>query len=96
MGLQIFDGRKVVAAAGTAVTITSATLAVFWVVFTAETDNTGIIALGGSTVVAAQTTQRGLLLLAGESSPPMFDADLNLTYIDATVTGDGVSYAYLV
>lgn len=86
------DGRKVVAAAGTAEALASSTSCKA-VLITAETDNTGIIAVGGSNVVAAQATRRGTPLQAGESAMlPV--SDLALVYLDTTVNGDGVTFSY--
>ncbi|MDQ2084703.1 hypothetical protein RA307_31365 [Xanthobacteraceae bacterium Astr-EGSB] len=86
------DGRKVVTAAGTAEALAVSTVAKF-VEITAETDNTGIIVVGGSTVVAALATRRGRPLLPGESTTLPI-SNLSNVYIDATVSGDGVTYVY--
>jgi len=95
MAFQIGDNRKVVTTAGTAEALEASFHEVQWVIIQAETDNTGIIAVGASTVVAAQGTQRGMTLFAGESTPPLPLVDLNKLYINATVSGDGVNYVYL-
>ena len=89
----IGDGRQTVAAAGTAEALAASTTAKV-VFITAETDNTGVIAVGGSTVVAALATRRGTPLLAGDSGVLEID-DLADVYIDATVSGEGVTYTYL-
>lgn len=89
----IGDNRKVVASAGTAEALAAST-ACKSVVITAETDNTGTISVGGSTVVAALGTRRGTPLGAGESVAIDID-NLSKVFIDATVTGDGVTYTYL-
>lgn len=89
------DGRKVVAAAGTAEALVSTTTPVNWVIITAETNNTGVMTVGASTVVATVLTRRGTVLLAGESV--LIEAvDLLNIYLDATVTGDGVTFLYVV
>ena len=89
----IGDGRQTVTTAGTRVALASSTAAKI-VIITAETDNTGVIVVGGSTVVAALATRRGTPLLAGDSVTLEVDdlADVNL---DSTVSGDGVTYTYL-
>lgn len=88
------DGRKVVAAAGTAEALSSTTVVVTWIIVTAETNNTGVMTVGASTVVASLTTRRGIPLLAGESM--LLEAvDIASIYLDATVTGDGVTYLYV-
>ena len=89
----ISDGRKVVATAGTRETLTAPTPAKL-VIITAETDNTGYIVVGGTTVVAALATRQGIPLNAGDSITLEIDdlADVNL---DSTVSGDGVTFLYL-
>ncbi len=89
----VLDNRKVVASAGTAVALAASTTAKL-VIITAETDNTGVITVGGSTVVASLSTRRGTPLLAGDSVALEID-NLADVYIDATVTGDGVTFTYL-
>ena len=89
----IGDGRKVVTTAATAEALASSTT-VRYVVITAESDNTGTIAVGGATVVAALSTRRGIPLTAGESIGFPID-NLADVYIDSTVNGDGVTFIYL-
>ena len=89
-GDTLGEGRKVVASAGTAEALgTSATIKE--VLITAELNNTGVICVGGSGVIAAEATREGTPLELGES---MRIATNNLAniYIDSTVNGDGVTY----
>ncbi len=88
----IGDDRKVVTTAGTRVTLASSTTAKS-VVITAETDNTGVIVVGGTTVVASLSTRRGTPLNAGDSITIPCD-NLNDINLDATVSGDGVTFTY--
>lgn len=90
----IVDGRKTIAAAGTAERIATTALPCRELVITAETDNTGYVVVGGSTVVAALGTRRGTPLSAGQSFV-MSIADLSLVYFDVTVSGDGFTYTYM-
>ena len=60
----------------------------------AQTDNTGVIAIGGSGVDATIATGTGVALYAGEVIPLELD-NLADVYIDATVSTDGVRYTYL-
>jgi hypothetical protein len=95
MSITRGDGRKVVTTAGTAEAVgTAITGGISEVIVTAETDNTGVIVVGGSTVVAALATRRGTPLLSGESIV-MKVHNISEVYIDATVTGDGVTYQYV-
>lgn len=85
------DGRKTVTAAGTAERLVSSTTPAAGVIITAETNNTGVMTVGDSTVVAAVGTRRGTPLYAGESvSFPI--SDLYDVYLDTTVNGDGVTF----
>ena len=88
----IADGRKVVTVAGTAEALASST-ACKLITITAETDNTDIVVVGGSTVVAALATRRGIPLYPGDSYELGID-DLSDVYIDALVSGEGVTYTY--
>lgn len=90
----ITDGRKVVAAAGTAEALTSSRTGVSYVIITAETNNTGVMAVGASTVVAAVGTRRGVPLSAGDSLS-LGAVNLADVYIDAAISGDGVTYVFL-
>jgi len=89
---SVGDGRKVVASAGTAEALAAST-ACQKVDIQAELDNTGIIVVGGSTVVAAAGTRRGIALRAGDSYEFEID-NLADIYIDATVNGEGVTFTY--
>lgn len=91
----LVDGRKTVTAAGTAEAFSSTALLVDWIIIMAETNNTGVVTVGASTVVAAVATRRGIPLSAGDVIT-MQAVDLLYTYIDSTVNGDGVTYLYRV
>lgn len=87
----VTDGRKIVTSAGIRVPLASST-ACKEVVITAETDNTGIVAVGAaSTVIAALATRTGIPLNAGDSIVLQTDnlADVGL---DSMVSGDGVTF----
>lgn len=90
----IGDNRKVVTTAGTAVALAAST-AIKRVYVQAETDNTGIIVVGASTVVASQATRRGICLNAGDVIAIEID-NLADVYIDSSVNGDGVTFTYFV
>ena len=88
----IGDGRKVTVTAGTRLALAAST-AIKQVVITAETDNTGYVVVGGSTVVAALATRTGVPLNPGDSVALEID-NLADIYLDSIVSGDGVTYAY--
>lgn len=89
---SIVDGRKVVTTAGTPVAL-GTTQAIKKIYVQAETDNTGVIVIGNSTVVASLATRRGIALNAGDSIEIDID-DLAKLFIDTTVNGDGVTFTY--
>lgn len=88
----IGDGRQTVSTGGTAVALAAST-ACKKVIICAEQDNTGVIVVGGSTVVAALGTRRGTPLFPSDTIEIQID-NLNDIYIDTTVNGDGVTYTY--
>lgn len=93
--MPVADGRKVVATAGTRVQLSSGSTAIRSVEITALPTNTGVVAVGGTTVSAVAGAERGILLSAG--ARVRFDADdqvddLNQIWIDATASGEGVTY----
>ena len=93
IGDAIGVGRKVVAASATAERLATATKCTS-VTLTAETDNTGIVAVGSSAVVAALATRTGIPLSAGDSvTIPV--VDLSDIWLDTTVSGDGVTFVYV-
>jgi hypothetical protein len=95
----LVDGRKVVAAAGTREPLSATSVSVRSLTIQAETDNTGIVVIGGlGTVVAAVLTRRGIALAAGAviALTSEYDGvdDLAEIGVDAMVNGDGVTYIY--
>lgn len=89
-GGTLGNGRKIVTSAGTAVVLGASTT-IKEVLITAELNNTGIICVGGSGVIAAESTREGTPLEPGESMM-IKTSDLANIYIDSTVNGDGVTY----
>lgn len=86
------DGVKTVAVAGTDEALAGSTSCSL-VTIQAQTDNTGLIAVGATGVDATEATGTGLILYAGDSVDVQ-ESDLANIYIDATVSGDGVRYTY--
>lgn len=88
----IGHGVKVVTTAGTDVALASSTPCKR-VTIQAQTDNTNIIAVGGSGVDATIATGTGIVLYPGD----VFEIDIdNLAdiYIDSLVNGEGVRFTY--
>lgn len=93
------DNRRVVTTAGTRVALSTTSVSVRSVTITAETDNTGVIVIGGvGTVVAAQATRRGIPLAAGDTITLTIRDDdvddLAEVGLDSMIDGDGVTYIY--
>jgi hypothetical protein len=91
-GSRLLNGRKVVTTAGTRVRITTTPTSIVSICVTALSTNTGIIVLGGNTVVAAAGTRAGTPLQANESVTYNL-GDLAEIYLDSTVDGEGISYS---
>jgi hypothetical protein len=95
---SIISGRKVVAAGGTAESLSATSVAINRITITAETDNTNPVTVGGSDVVGALATRKGVPLAAGVSIT--FDAqvdgvdELSDIYLDVVTSGEGVTYLY--
>lgn len=89
----IVSGRKVVTTAGTSVTLVSSSTPCKKIDIVAETDNTGVIVVGGSGVIAAISTREGVPLSAGQPYSLEIDNAQDV-YLDSTVSGDGVTFVY--
>lgn len=88
------SGRQTVTTAGTAVQLSTTSVPFREVTICAETDNTGLITVGGSDVVAALATRKGIPLYASDCYTLSYPqgSDLTTIYIDTTVNTDGVTY----
>ena len=87
------DGRKTVTTAGTRVPLSATSVACKKVTVTAMYENTDNVVVGGSTVVAAVLTRQGTPLTPGQSIDISIN-DLNKIYLDAVVSGEGVTFTY--
>lgn len=87
-------GRKTVTSAGTAERLVSTVSSTSWILIQAESDNTGLIAVGNSSVKAATTQQTNGIILSARESVTLPLSDNREIYIDSTVSGDGVTYLY--
>lgn len=88
----INHGVTTVTTAGTDVALAGST-ACKRVTIQAQTDNTGVIAVGGSGVDATVATGTGILLFAGDAYELDID-NLADIFIDSSVNGEGVRYVY--
>lgn len=88
----IGHGVKTVTTAGTDVALAASTTC-RRVVIQAQTDNTGLIAVGATGVDATVATGTGIILNPGDAFELEID-DLADVFIDSTVNGEGVRYTY--
>ena len=86
------DGVTTVSAAGTDVVL-GGDVACKKIDIQAQTDNTGLIAVGFTGVDATIATGTGVILNPGDAYSLEIN-NLNLIYIDSTVSGEGVRYTY--
>ena len=89
----IGNGRGVCSAAGTANQVTTTTTPCKLITFVAETNNTGVVVLGGSAIDETVASRSGTPLYPGESVTWQID-DISKVYVDAEITGDGVTYTF--
>ena len=59
-----------------------------------KTNNTNIITYGGSDVVAALATRKGVPLFTGQMSNVIKITNTNLIFIDAITDTEGVTYVF--
>ena len=89
----IADNRKTVTAAGTAETLAATSTTCKRIEITALPTNTDIVAVGGSTVDAAEGSERGKILYPGDSITIEIN-DVQKVYVDSRVNGEGISFMY--
>jgi len=89
----IVDGVKTVTNAGTDVALVAGSTACKKVDIQAQTDNTGVVAVGATGVDATVATGTGIILNAGDVYSMEIDDLVNI-YIDSAVNGEGVRFTY--
>jgi hypothetical protein len=86
----IGSGRQTVATAGTAVSLASSAT-IGSIIIVAEFDNTGVMCVGDSGVIADEATRIGIPLNPADATIIVID-DISKIWLDTTVNGDGVTY----
>ena len=86
------DGVKTVTSAGTDVALAASTTCKK-VTIQAQTDNTGLIAVGATGVDATEATGTGIILYPGDAYEFEID-NLADVFIDSSVSGEGVRFTY--
>ena len=91
---KIISGRKVVTTAGTAEKLVSSVTHCYRVDISADLGNTNPIVIGGSTVVAASGSQKGIVLIPGNDPRTILINDVSKIYVDSITSGDAAVFNY--
>ena len=91
---SIADGRMTVQTAGVAAQLSTVSTPCEYIDIQSLTTNTGVMAIGGSTVLATATQRRGVALIAGDVPYRLLINNLNLAYLDATFANSTAHYSY--
>jgi hypothetical protein len=91
LGTTIVSNNKTVTTAGTAVTLVASSTPCIEVTITPLSTNLGDITIGGSTTKATSTVKGELL---SDKAVISID-DVSKIYIDASISGEGVSFRYI-
>jgi len=86
----VVSGRQIVSVAGTAVQLASSAT-IGGVIIVAEFNNTGVICVGDSGVIADEATRVGVPLNPGDAVIISIN-DISKIYLDSTISSDGVTY----
>lgn len=95
---DLVSGRTVVTTGGTAVRLSSTSVSVGAVWVMAATANTNPVVIGGSDVVAAVGTRKGVALRSTDPPVKLSSKDgideLGDLYVDAVTNGEAVTWFY--
>ena len=91
---KIVSGRKAVTTAGVAEKIVAAVTYCYRVDLSADLGNTNPVVIGNSSVVAADSSQRGIVLVPGNPPITILIDDVSKIYVDAQTDGDAVCFNY--
>ena len=90
----IYNGRKLVASAGTAEAIAASQVA-RQVVISPITNNTGQVVIGGTAVVAASATRQGVMLSASSAPLTLTGVNPGQVFVDSVVVAEGVTFSFI-
>lgn len=93
-GQTIKSFRKVITTAGTREQLITSSTTVICIDLSADTGNAGVAVVGDNTVVAAEGSQKGLVLFAGNPATRISIINPNLLYGDVTNNGDAICGNY--
>lgn len=100
--IDVSDGRKTVTSAGTREALVATSTMYTKVDICAIEGNTTEVVVGGSAVIASESTRRGIPLYTSGTIPDCYTqetklgtiGDLKNIYLDVKTSGDGVTYTY--
>jgi hypothetical protein len=92
--MAVISGQVKITSGGTAQRLTAASTPARWVIISAPPGNTGNIAFGGPTTIAAYGSTASGVQLAKGTNAPRIDAvgDLNDIWVDAVTSNDLATY----
>jgi len=93
---RIVSGRKAVAHAGAAEKIIADKTACFMILLSADLGNTSPVVIGNADVVAANGSQKGVVLTPGNPPVMFLVRDVSSIYVDSQTNGDAVCFVYFV
>ena len=93
---SITSDRKSVTSAGTAEKLVASSTPCQYVEVSADLGNTNPVVVGGSDVVAASDSQKGIVLIPGNDPWRIDIDDVSKLYVDAQTNGDSVTFNYYV
>jgi len=93
---RIESGRKAVAHAGTAEKLVADKTGCFMILLSADLGNTSPLVVGNADVVAANGSQKGVVLTPGNPPAMFLVRDVSSVYVDSQNDGDAVCFVYFV
>ena len=93
---KIVSGRKAVSVAGTAEKLLDASTYCYRIDLCADLGNTNPVVIGGSAVVAAAGSQKGIVLIPGNDPITILVNNVNKVWVDAQTSGEAVCFTYYV
>ena len=93
---KIVSGRKAVTVAGTAEKLLASETFCYRIDISADLGNSNPVVIGGSAVVAASGSQKGVVLIPGNDPITILTNDVSKVWVDAQTSGDGACFTYYV
>ena len=94
IALRIVAGRKAVGTPGIAEKFVAVSTYCYRIDVCADIGNTNPVVIGGSDVVAASGSQKGIILIPGNPPITILIDDVSKVYVDAITAADAVCFTY--